>query len=219
MTVGFIRRPTYADQIAAIRRRQIGGSSSSFNYPVFKGKRRRQTSRIGRGAVRRRGKKKRIKGKGAIIAAIARRIIPFLKSIPNWFRSKAARKIATSLASSGVSAGVNIAADKLSQPGVPIKKLAKVRTAEQAIKLLNKAKTGIVGPDSTTTTTTSTSGSGRRKRGRRSKKRRVKRLGGGRGRRRRRGPKSVKRKSIKRRVTTRRRSVKKRRHKADVFDE
>lgn len=216
MTVGFIARPTTSDYLHSLRKRPIAGGAGvpggDFRYPVFKGRRRRT-----RGAGRWGKKKKRmtvtrrrkISGKG--IAAIAKLIWPYLKQIPSLFRSKAAKKIATSIASSGVAAGVNLAADKLSQPKVPLKKLAKVRGAEAIYKVASKVKDSL-------NPTASASGSGGRRRRRRGVRRiKRKRLRGGR--RRRRASTKRKRRVIKKRANRQRSHSRRGRRKRDIFDE
>lgn len=221
MTIGYIPRPTARDYLSSIR----GGAGPSFNYPVFKGRRRRVTGGRAKIARRRTGRRRtaarrargryynaRLHGEGAIRDIITKVIWPALKRIPAIFRSSAGKKVASTLASSGLAAGVNIAADKLAQPKVPLKKIAKVRGAEAVYKLMKTAK------DKANEKMTGTTGSGGRRGRRRRVQRRVKRRRIRGGRRRRPGVKKRRRRVIKRRSTRGRRSVRQTRRKPDIFD-
>lgn len=88
----------------------------------------------------RRRRKKPLKGGWAVLA----RILPWLRKIPNFFRSPMGKKVATTLAKAGVSTGLNIAADKLASKGT-WKEIGKQRGKEAAIDLLGKAKAGLEG--------------------------------------------------------------------------
>jgi hypothetical protein len=181
--IGYVSRPKMADYLAAAAAagggRQTGGSSP-FKFPRYKGrsysikggrKRRRRKKKGGR-----KKRKKKMTGKGLL--NLLRMTYPWLKKIPNFFRSSTAKKLAGTLATSGATAGLNIALDKLKNRTVPLKTAAESRVRESAANLLEKARDKVRG------------GGGRRKKRRKGCCKKKKRLTGGR---RRRG----KRKSIK----------------------
>jgi hypothetical protein len=235
------------DYMAFFQRRKMRGYGQSggqllryrYTYPIFKGRggRRRRFKKIQIGGRRRRisrGKRRRGRKRGkGIVSFAAKNILPFLRRIPELFRSKAARKIASTVAGTSAATGLNVLQEKLSNRKKPLKKIAREQGTASGMKLLERAKTEIG-------KRLPVEGSGSRRRRRRHGMSRMRRgriikLRGGRRRRRRRkvnrrrkvtgGRKRGRRgrKGIKRRASLGATSVIKRRRKrksrqADVFD-
>jgi hypothetical protein len=193
MTYGLVARPTASDYLAAMRRRGGGqsGGLEQPKLRVFrgrrrvgagkrrkgrrrKGRRRRRQQQMGAGCSRRRSRgvrrrrrlvgagrrrRKKLTGGWAVLA----RILPWLRKIPNFFRSPVGRKVATTLAR----AGLQVAADRSDNPRGSWKESLKRRGKEAAIDLLGTAKAGL-------------EGSGRRRGRRRRQKKSIKGIVGGR---------------------------------------
>jgi hypothetical protein len=145
------------------RRRQLGAGCSGGRR---RGVRRRRRRLVGAGRRRR----KKLKGGWAVLA----RILPWLRKIPNFFRSPVGRKVATTLAR----AGLQVAADRSDNPKGSWKESLKRRGKEAAIDLLGTAKAGL-------------EGSGRGRRRRRRQRKSIKGITGG-------GRRIVRRKSTRR---------------------
>ena len=71
------------------------------------------------------------------------RVLPWLRKIPNFFRSPVGRKVASTLAKAGMTTGANIVADRVAKR--PWKEIRKQRGKEAAIDLLGRAKAGLEG--------------------------------------------------------------------------
>ena len=137
------------------RHRQRGGALTQ-KWPVFR-------SKFGRRSVRGSGRSPDLTGDG--LFDILKAAWPYLKRVPEFFKTRIARKMAGSLASSGLSTGINIIGDRMAKKG-PLKEVVKQRTAESAKDLLQKAKDSV---------DKKVAGMGRGRRGRR----RRRRTGGG----------------------------------------
>jgi hypothetical protein len=169
MPPAFVRPPSASEYLSDLK-----GGNSGFRYPVFKvgikGRRGRQFLRGGCGGSKRKRAVKRLRRrvlKGEGVQDVIRFITAGVRRIPGLFRSKAAKKLLTNVAASGVSTGINIGLDKLrNRPKTPMKQIAKEHGKEFAADVLEKAKAQMGGKG------------GRRRRGGRRKK--AKRLRGGR---------------------------------------
>jgi hypothetical protein len=143
MARGFATRPKASDYLAALHGRVgrlrggTGAPSSPFQYPFYRGRRMRG------GKVGGKRKRRRITGEG--VGDVLRAVWPAIKRIPALFRSRAARKLAGTIAKTGVAAGLNVAMDKLRDKTVPLREVAKKRGREAVSELLDKASAKVRG--------------------------------------------------------------------------
>src|SRR5271170_4678726 len=118
MTFGHVRKPSTGYYLAYIQRRQRGGA---IPMRVFRGR-----SHTGDGALQN------------IISAVG----PWIRRIPEFFRSSMGQKVAKGIAKTGTTVGLNVLQDRYERK-IPLKESLRARGKEGVFDLVDKAKRGI----------------------------------------------------------------------------